>query len=86
MSDHDIRNTVFAALRRVAPEIDPATLRPHVNLREQADLDSVDYLNFIIELHERLGVEIPEVDYGRMTTLDDCVRYLATRLGDTATG
>jgi acyl carrier protein len=84
MSDQEIRNAVFAALRRVAPEVDPATLRPNVSVREQADIDSVDYLNFIIELHERLGVEIPEADYGRMSTLDDCVRYLATRLGAAA--
>jgi acyl carrier protein len=81
VTDLEIRKTVYAALRRIAPEIDPETLRPNVNLREQADLDSVDYLNFVIELHERLGIDIPEGDYGRLSTLDDCVRYIAGRFG-----
>ena len=84
MSEQEIRDTVMATLRRVAPEVDPTKLRPDVSIREQSDLDSVDYLRFIVTLHERLGVDIPEADYARVTTLNDCVRYLIARLGAAA--
>lgn len=80
MSRAEIRDAVIAALRRVAPEVDMARLQPTASLREEADLDSVDYLNFIVGLDERLGVQIPESDYRRVATLDDLIEYLATRV------
>jgi acyl carrier protein len=72
-----LRATVLRVLGEVAPEADPAALRPDVALRDQLDLDSMDLLNFLIGLHEALGVDIPEADYPRLTTLDACVDYLA---------
>jgi acyl carrier protein len=48
-------------------------------LREQIDLDSMDWLNFLVALHERLQVEIPESDYARLATLDQTVDYLAAK-------
>jgi acyl carrier protein len=53
-----------------------------VNLREQLDLDSMDALNFVIALHEELGVEIPETDYAKLATMDGIVAYLLARLAD----
>ena len=79
LSDADIREAVVRALRQVAPEVDPATLRPDVSLREQVDLDSMDFLNFVIGLAQSLGVEVPEADYPKLATLDGCVAYLASR-------
>ena len=79
MTNDEIRSAVLAALRRIAPEIDPATLRPDVPVRDQADLDSMDFLNFVLELHDALGVDVPEGDYPQVATLDGCVAYLATR-------
>jgi acyl carrier protein len=75
-----VRDTVLDALRRIAPEIAPASLRPAAPLRDQVDLDSMDWLNFLVALHERLGVDIPEADYARLVTLDDLVGYLEARL------
>jgi acyl carrier protein len=49
-------------------------------LREQVDLDSMDWLNVIVGFHERFGVDIPEADYDKLTTLDAIVAYLAGRL------
>ena len=49
-------------------------------LRDQIDLDSMDYLNFIIGMHEKLKVEIPESDYQRLVSLDDIVSYLLEKL------
>jgi acyl carrier protein len=69
---------VLAALRRVAPEVDPTTLRPDVPIRDQADLDSMDFLNFMLELHTALGVDVPETAYRDVSTLDGCIDYVAT--------
>jgi acyl carrier protein len=71
-----IEDLVKEALSQVAPEADPATLRPDQPLREQLDLDSFDFLQLMIRVHEKTGVEIPEADYGRLSTLADLVAYL----------
>ena len=51
------------------------------DLREQVDIDSFDFLNAVICLHEKLGVDIPEADYGQLATLDGTVDYLAKKCG-----
>ena len=79
MTRDEIRAVVLRVLGDIAPEADPAALEPGVDLREQLDLDSMDILNFVIGLHTALGVEIPEADYPKFTTLDGGVEYLATR-------
>jgi acyl carrier protein len=79
MTREDIRSVVLDTLAAIAPEADPAALRPDVPIREQLDLDSMDALNFVIGLHETLGVEIPEADYAKLTTVDRCVAYLEAR-------
>ncbi|AOZ04336.1 phosphopantetheine-binding protein (plasmid) [Cupriavidus sp. USMAHM13] len=76
MKGTPIRAVVLATLQGIAPEIEPATLHPDRPLRRQVDLDSMDWLNFLIGLHEKLQVEIPESDYARLVTLDDIVSYL----------
>jgi acyl carrier protein len=81
MTTDDIRTTVLELLCEVAPEIDPAAVKPDVEIRDQFDLDSMDILNFVISVDERFGVEIPESDYGRLTTIDGFVDYLGARLG-----
>ena len=63
MTQDEIRAAVLRALCDVAPEADPATLAPDVSLRDQLDIDSMDFLNFLIGIHEELNVDIPEADY-----------------------
>jgi len=75
----EIRTVIFDVLGAIAPETDPSTLVPGKPLREQLDIDSFDFLNVIIRLHEKLGVDIPEADYGELLTLDGAVAYLARR-------
>jgi acyl carrier protein len=70
---------VLKALAEVAPEVDPASLRRDVPLRDQVDLDSFDYLNFFVALHKSAGVDVPEADYPRLATITDAVDYLAQR-------
>ena len=80
MNRDEIRLNVLSVLRTIAPEMDAAGLDPGTNLREQLDIDSMDFLNFVIRLHERFQVDVPEADYGRLLTLDDCVEYLSAAL------
>jgi acyl carrier protein len=76
----EIRNVVVAALKGVAPELQPATLDPGESLREQLEIDSFDFLAFVIALDKALAVAIPESDYRKLISLDACVDYLAARL------
>jgi acyl carrier protein len=71
---------VLKALSGVAPEIDAASVRPGVPLRDQVDLDSIDYLNFMIAIHAASGVDIPEADYAKLSTVNETVEYLAQRM------
>ena len=77
MNDADIRAVVLETLKSIAPEVEDSALRADRPLRQQVDLDSIDWLNFLMGLHDKLKVDIPESDYARLVTLDDVVAYLA---------
>jgi acyl carrier protein len=81
MTEAEIKDAIFRSLRTVAPEADPASLAPTENVRAALDIDSYDFLNFLIGLSEPLGVEVPEADYGKLATLDDMLRYFAAHAG-----
>ncbi len=72
-----LREVVIGALTEVAPEIDPAAIDPGTDLAEQLDIDSMDFLNIVVAIHEQTGIEIPERDYPKLSTLADAVIYLA---------
>ncbi len=80
MDRAQLKATALAVLRGIAPEVDPDDIEPAIPLRQQVDLDSMDWLNFLIGLHQRLGVDIPEADYARLVTLDNVLDYLQARL------
>ena len=80
MDRPQIRQGVLDALLAIAPEVDGATLHDTQPLRDQVDLDSMDWLNVLLGLHQRFGVEIPEADYRRLGTLAQIVDYLAERV------
>ena len=75
-----LRTEVLAIVKRLAPEIDPAKIIADKPLRTQIDLDSMDWLNVLATIHEKLGVDIPETDYGKVQTLDSIVAYLAGKI------
>ena len=85
MNDIDIRKVVQEELGNIAPEVDLASIDPASDLREAIDIDSMDFLNFITAIHHRLGVEIPELDYPKLVTLDGAVAYIAAKLGTSKT-
>ena len=80
MDRKTLTDTVVTLLRAIAPEVDADTLAPARPLRQQVDLDSMDWLNFLVSLHERFGVTIPESDYAGLVCLNDVVDYLQARL------
>jgi acyl carrier protein len=79
MTQDEIRATVVRLLCEIAPEIDPAEIKHDIDLRDQFDLDSMDLLNFVVAVDEEVGIDVPESDYQRFTTLDEFVDYLAAR-------
>jgi acyl carrier protein len=81
MTEQDIRSVVQEELGNIAPEMDLTTLEPSADLREALDIDSMDFLNFVIALHGSLNVDVPEADYPKLGTLNGAVDYLANRLG-----
>lgn len=77
MNEEEIRQLVFRALSEVAPEADTGSIGPEESLQEQLDIDSLDFLNFVMALSEATGLEIRERDYPKVGTLNGCVDYLS---------
>ena len=81
MKPEELKSQVLEVLTTIAPELEPGELRADKALRSQVDLDSMDWLNFLVALHERFKVDIPEADYAKLVTLDDLLAYLKGKLG-----
>lgn len=79
MTDDELRQTVLRILGNIAPEADMAGIVPHASFREQLDLDSMDFYNFALAVDKELHIGIPERDYSKLTSLNDCVEYLKGR-------
>ena len=79
-TDRDtLSTTVVTLLRAIAPELEADALDFAQPLRRQVDLDSMDWLNFLVSLSERFGVNIPEADYAQLVSLNNVLNYLQTR-------
>lgn len=78
LTDKGIRDEVLEVLTRIAPEVEPQAISGDTLLRSQVDLDSMDWLNFLVGVHRRLHVAIPEKDYASLQTLNDVVAYVQT--------
>ena len=81
MTRDDITAVLIDELGRIAPEIDATELDPDADLREQLDIDSMDFLNLVTSLQERLELDIPETDYANLATFSRAVEYLTQKLG-----
>ena len=79
MGQDDIRETVLSLLTDVAPEVEADDIEDDVLLRDQADLDSMDWLNFLQRIHRKFEIDIPEADYATLRTVTDLVTYIAAR-------
>lgn len=76
MNTEELRRTVLDVIGLIAPEAQTDTVEPDGDLRDQFDLDSFDFLNVLVELSERTGIEIPESDYDQVSTLNNVVAYM----------
>lgn len=80
MNEEEIKNNIFQLLKKIAPDTEPSELKPDENIRETLGIDSFDALQFIIALNEKLGIEIPEKDYGKTNTLGDLLSYIMNKM------
>ena len=76
MSTTDMRLVLTEELRRIAPEIAPEDIDPNADLRDEFDIDSMDFLTLVTRLGKRLNLDMPEADYDRMRSFDATVAYL----------
>ena len=79
-SEAQIKEVVLRVLNGIAPEVDIDSIHPDRDLRDQMDMDSVDFLNFVIGLHKNLGIEIPDADIPKLANLNSCIDYLRARI------
>ena len=77
MNRDEIRDQLLHILSDIAPDCDPAQIRPTGDLREQLDLDSLDFQRYVVRIHEQWNVEIPDRAYQRFTTLQGAIDFLA---------
>ena len=77
MNQQEIRSVLLEVIDEVAPGCIPEVVDDDADIREQMDLDSMDLLNIIAALHERLGIEVPDADMEQITTLRKAIAYLS---------
>ena len=80
MEAQDIRPRLLALLTSIAPDIDPATLDPLKDVRDQVDFDSMDRLHFAMAISEEFHIDIPEQDYPRLGALQKACEYVQVKL------
>ena len=80
MTIDEIKNVILEIIQDIDDEADFTDLDPSEALRDQLDLDSMDFLDIVMELRKRYQIQIPEADYPQLATLDSCVSYLMPRL------
>lgn len=79
MGEQNVRKLVLDIIATVAPDADLSNLKDDVRLRDQLDLDSMDFLDIVMELRKRFKIEVPKEDYPLLATLDSCVEYLSPK-------
>lgn len=79
MNSSDAERVVGEELGRIAPDVDPAGINRAGDLREEFDIDSMDFLNLVIALNKRLGIPIPEADYPQLGSFQDVIAYVARK-------
>ena len=79
MTKDECKKAVIAIISDIAPDEDLSNLKPDVRLRDQLQLDSMDFLDIVMELRKRHGIEVPEADYPMLASLDSCADYLTPK-------
>lgn len=82
MTREQVRQAVLSIISDIAPDEDLGSINDDEKLREQFDLDSMDFLDIVMELRKRFNLEVPEQDYQELVSMTSCVKYLFPRLKD----
>ncbi len=82
MTEDQIKQIVIDIITEIAPDEDTSNLKNEVSLREQMDLDSMDFLDIVMELRKQHGIEVPEADYPQLASLDSCATYLTPKFNE----
>lgn len=82
MTSDEVKQAVVDIINDILPDGDCSGIAPDQRLRDQLDLDSMDFLDIVMELRKTYKVEVPEADYPRLATLDSCVEYLSPKMKD----
>lgn len=82
MTREEIKGAVIEIINNILPEGDCSEVDPDVKLRDQLELDSMDFLDIVMELRKQYKVQIPEADYPELATLNSCLNYLEPRMKD----
>jgi len=82
MKAEEIRSTILEFISEILPDEDLSDLKPDVRIRDQIEMDSMDFLDIIMELRKRYGITVPEDDYMQLSTLDGAVAYLEPLMKD----
>ncbi|MCD8483396.1 MAG: phosphopantetheine-binding protein [Verrucomicrobia bacterium] len=79
MTKEECKQIVLDIIADIAPDEDLSNVQPDVRLRDQLDLDSMDFLDIVMELRKKHGIEVPEEDYPQLASLDSCAEYLTPK-------
>ena len=82
MTRDEVRQVIISILKDIAPDEDVNSIEDDVVLREQIDLDSMDFLDIVMELRKRFNIEVPESDYPELASMASCIQYLQPLLKD----
>ena len=82
MTKEDISQSIINIINDILPEGDCSGVDPDQRLRDQLDLDSMDFLDIVMELRKQYSVEVPEDDYPKLATLNSCIEYLEPKMVD----
>ena len=82
MTVDEVRKAIVNILSDIAPDEDIGSISDEVSLRDQIDLDSMDFLDIVMELRKRFNIEVPEKDYEHLATMASCISYLQPLLKD----
>ena len=79
MTKDNCKKLVIDIISDIAPDEDLSAIKPEIRLRDQLQLDSMDFLDIVMELRKRHGIEVPETDYGQLASLESCAEYLTPK-------
>lgn len=80
MTREEVKKAVTDIIEEILPEGDCSGIDPEKKLRDQLELDSMDFLDIVMELRKKYKIEVPEADYGRLASLNSCVEYLEPKM------